>query len=318
MIGSYEEAVASLKAARNAAVITHVNPDADAIGSAVATAMMLERLGASATMLVGQAGPVPENLATIPRGGEVRCTDTLPDDCDLVILVDCGAVDRAGLLTEQVRSFGNVLCIDHHASNDGFGTSNLVDIAESTTTILYTLCEMLGIAVDRDLAHAIYAGLMTDTGSFRWGRPQMHELAATLLETGIDSKQIAVDLLDGTTVNDLIMTGRVLSGIQVRQVGNHSAAILLADFETTQGCTDTAVETLVDYVRALEGTDVGAVFKERAITKWSVSLRSGSMDVSRLAGVLGGGGHIPAAGYTTTGPREAVVLEFLHALENYQ
>lgn len=315
MIGTYERAAEVLAAADTVAVVAHLRPDADAIGSATALTRALRRLGKRVTAHVGQFEQVPENLRSIPGAAEVTPSEQLPAEADLIVTVDCGSLDRTGLLAAEIadRRY-QVLVIDHHASNEGYGADNLIDRAESTTTVLRRVLDLLGVELDRDIAHGLYAGLMTDTGSFRWGTPDMHTLASELMEHGLDTRQIAVDLLDSTTPRDLQMIGRVLSGVQIRRVGPHSAAILIADVEAIRGHSDAAVESLVDFVRALEGTDIGAVFKEQADGVWAVSLRSSTTDVSRLAVSLGGGGHVPAAGYTTTGPREAVVTQFLTAL----
>lgn len=313
MIGTYERAAEVLTAADTIAVVGHLRPDADAIGSVMALTLALRKLGKTVTAHVGQPEDFSANLRTIPGAEEVRPSTKLPAEADLIVAVDCGALDRTGSVAHEFRTRRS-LVIDHHESNEGFGTDNLIDHVESTTVMLRRLLDLLGVEVNRDIAHAIYAGLMTDTGSFRWGTPRMHTLAAELMSHGLDTSQIAIDLLDLTTSRSLQMYGRVLSGLQIRQVGTHTAAILIADMEAIDGQPGSAVESLVDFIRALEGTDVGVVFKEQARAVWAVSLRSPSLDVSELAKVFGGGGHVPAAGYMTVGPREAVVTEFLSAL----
>lgn len=318
MIGSYERAAEVLAQAHTVAVVGHLRPDADAIGSATALAFALRKLGKKVTAHVGQPDAVPENLSSIPGAELVQSSTTLPEDADLIVTVDCGSIERTGMLAAEIANRREqVLVIDHHASNEGFGADNLIDRAESTTTVLRRVFELLGVDLDYDIAHCLYAGLMTDTGSFRWGTPHMHSLASELVGYGLDTRQIAVDLLDSTTPADLQMIGRVLSGLQIRRVGDRNAAILIADAEAIRGHSDSAVESLVDFVRALEGSEIGVVFKEQAEGIWAVSLRSSTTDVSRLAVALGGGGHVPAAGYTTQGPREAVVTQFLHALGSH-
>ncbi|AWB81721.1 exopolyphosphatase [Corynebacterium yudongzhengii] len=315
MIGSYQACAELLEEADYISIVTHLRPDADAIGSTVALGRALELIGKKVTMHVGQNHPVPRTFLTIPGADRVREAHELPTDQDLIVTVDCGSLDRTGAISGYLHSrLDDLLVIDHHASNTGFGSTNLIDHTESTTVILRDLIELLGVRLDKPMAHALYAGLMTDTGSFRWGSPRMHELAAELMEHGLDTRQIAVDLLDATSTADVQMIGRVLSGLQVRETGNHRAAILIADVETISGHSHAAVEALIDFVRALEGTDIGAVFKEQVPGRWAVSLRSSSLDVSQIAVRQGGGGHVPAAGYTTFGTREKIVSEFLDVL----
>ncbi|AKK11327.1 DHH family phosphoesterase [Corynebacterium uterequi] len=315
MIGSYERAAELLSAAESVCVVTHVRPDADAIGSAAALTMALTGLGTKVRAFVGQTAAIPENLRTIPGAELVELSDTLPQECDLIVTVDCGSVERTGLLAQAIIDRREkVLVLDHHASNEGFGADNLVDTVESTTLVLYELFALINAPISEPMAHALYAGLMTDTGSFRWGSPRMHRVAAEFMEFGLDTKQIAADLLDHVTVDDLHFFGRALSGLQIRRAGDHTVAILIADHESTTVASQSAVETLVDFVRTLEGTTLGAVFKEQKPGTWAVSLRSNQADVSRIAGVLGGGGHVPAAGYTTYGTREDAVLQLLATL----
>lgn len=312
----YAAAARLVDAARSITVVTHLRPDADAVGSACATVAALRQLGKEAVAVVGQRMAVAENLLTIPGAGELRLVDELPGDEDLVITVDCGSLDRTGTVADEIGADRErVLVIDHHASNPGFGAVDLIDdSAESTTTVLNRLFEELGVSVDHDIAHCLYAGLVTDTGSFRWGRPRMHTFAAELMGHGLDTRQIAVDLIDGTTPDDLRMIGDILSGLRVERTPTCSVAVLVADRERTAGHSDAAVESLVDFVRALHGTDLGVVLKETWPQRWAVSLRSTVMDVSAVAVSLGGGGHVPAAGYTTSGPAEDAVRELLGAL----
>lgn len=315
MSGAYERAVDTLAGAQSVSIVTHLRPDADAVGSAAALAGALRALGKDVEVFVGQDEPVPANLLTIPGAEKIRPAGEFPDGQDLIVTVDCGSLDRTGVLAGRLAArVDDLLVIDHHASNTGFGAVNLIDRAESTTTILRDVINLLGVELDRDLAHALYAGLMTDTGSFRWGSVRMHTLAAELVGHGIDTRAIAGELVDNTTGADLQMMGRVLSGLQIRRAGTHAAGILIADVEAISGHSDSAVEKLIDFVRSLGGTDIGVVFKEQLAGQWAVSLRSSTIDVSLVASRLGGGGHVPAAGYTTSGTREVVVTEFLDVL----
>ncbi|NLP38421.1 MAG: bifunctional oligoribonuclease/PAP phosphatase NrnA, partial [Corynebacterium pollutisoli] len=299
---SYAAAAAALAAADSVAVIGHVRPDADAIGSVCATVGALRQLGKQAVGLIGQADPFAENLLTIPGAREVELVDHLPE-VDLIVTVDCGSIDRAGTLAGAIAARAeDTVVIDHHSSNEGFGRVNLLDFdAESTTTVLGRLFDMMDIEFEPPIAHALYAGLLTDTGSFRWGSPAMHTFAARLMDTGLDVRAIAVDLLDSGSVADLRMIGRALASVEVHAAGEHHLALIVADRALVQSGSLPAVEGLVDFVRSLDGTDLGAVFKETVPGVWHVSLRSNEMDVSRIAVALGGGGHIPAAGYTFRG-----------------
>lgn len=312
---SYAAAAEALAAADSVAVIGHVRPDADAIGSVCATVGALRQLGKQAVGLIGQADPFAANLLTIPGAREVELVDHLPE-VDLIVTVDCGSIDRAGTLAGAIAARAeDTVVIDHHSSNEGFGRVNLLDFdAESTTTVLGRLFDTMGIELEPPIAHALYAGLLTDTGSFRWGSPAMHTFAARLMGTGLDVRAIAVDLLDSGSVADLRMIGRALSSVEVHAAGEHQLALIAADHALVQSGSLPAVEGLVDFVRSLDGTDLGAVFKETVPGVWHVSLRSNEMDVSRIAVALGGGGHVPAAGYTFRGTADEATAALLTEL----
>ncbi|ANE04258.1 DHH family phosphoesterase [Corynebacterium crudilactis] len=298
----FHAASALVQDAQAISVVGHLRPDADAIGSVTATVAALQQLGKDVVGVIGQTDPMPENLLTIPGSSSVIFGHTLPES-DLVIVVDCGSIERTGAFEHFiVNNRDKVLVVDHHATNPGFGTVNLIDVeAESTTTILYDWFDALSIQITPDIAHGLYAGLLTDTGCFRWGRPVMHDMAKELMEFGLDIRSISAALLDQTSVDDLRLVGQIISRIELREAGPYTLAVLVADFETIDGRSRAVVEGLIEMVRAVEGADFGAVFKEYEPGVYTVSLRSSNLSVASLAVHLGGGGHIPAAGYTARG-----------------
>lgn len=304
-----------ISGARRIAVVGHIRPDADAIGSVCAVVLALEQLGKHAVGLIGEPKRFSENLLTIPGAERIAQVTELPL-VDAVITVDCATVDRAGACAPAIATHERVLVVDHHASNPHFGSVNLIDsAAESTTVILAEWFSYLGVEITQEIAHALYAGLATDTGSFRWGRPQMHELAAELMRKGVDVRQVAIDLLDVRRVPDVILLGTVLSQLQVEPAGDFSLGVVYADYETICDYPVNSVEGIVEFVRALAGVDIGVVFKEYAPGEWAVSLRSIAVNVSDIAIGLGGGGHVLAAGYTAYGTEAEVFAQLKRYLE---
>ncbi|BAU96316.1 exopolyphosphatase [Corynebacterium suranareeae] len=291
-----------VETAHTIGVIGHLRPDADAIGSVASTVAALKQLGKEVFGAIGQVDPMTENLLTIPGAAEIIFGETLPD-ADLYIVVDCGSIERTGAFESFiVDNSDKVLVVDHHATNPGFGTINLIDVdAESTTTILYDWFDAMSIQITPDIAHGLYAGLLTDTGCFRWGRPVMHDMAKELMEFGLDIRSISAELLDQTSVDDLRLVGQIVSKIELKEAGPYTLAVLIADFDTINGRSRAVVEGLIEMVRAVDGADFGAVFKEYERGVYTVSLRSSHLSVASLAVHLGGGGHIPAAGYTARG-----------------
>ncbi|MFV8380383.1 DHH family phosphoesterase [Corynebacterium hindlerae] len=312
----FRAATAAVNEASTIAVMGHIRPDADAIGSVTTVLQALHQLGKTASGWIGQPDAFAANLLSIPLADQITCTTELPE-ADLYVVLDCGSLDRTGAFSSALSDTDTpIIMVDHHASNTGFGTWQLLDpTAESTTTILRAWLRDLGVELTTSIAHSIYAGLVTDTGSFRWGRPAMHELAGELVATGIDTRCIAGALMDDVSIPGLRMVGQVLSAITVPEIDGHRVAILTASHDLIQGCAMNEVESLVDYVRGVGAADVGAVFKEYRPGWFAVSLRTTKdIDVSAIAARIGGGGHVRAAGYTTTGTVAEVHQELLAAV----
>ena len=311
---AFAAVAARLRDAHKIAVVAHVKPDADAVGSACGLAAGLRQLGIETSVHIGQTYPHAGNLDTVPGVDDVLYGAWLPDDA-LVVTVDCASLDRTGLLQNAIaENPERVVVIDHHETNPGFGGMNLIVDAESTTTIISELFRHMGVTIDRDIAYCLYAGLVTDTGNFRWGSPRMHELAAQLQCHDLNTRQIAMDLMDSISAEDLKIMGAVLADLHTYREKGLTVSVIAVPAEALARMSQTAVEAIIDYARALQGSDVGVVFKQQAPRYWSVSLRSTKIDVSQVAAALGGGGHIPAAGYSATGSLDQITRDLLQAL----
>ncbi|MDR3664535.1 MAG: DHH family phosphoesterase, partial [Mycobacterium sp.] len=172
-----------LSAVGSVSVVCHVYPDADTIGAGLALALVLSAAGKE--VQVGFAAPetVPESLQTLPGGHLLVAPDRMRTDADLVVTVDVPSVNRLGSLAALAAPGREVLVIDHHASNQMFGTANYVDpSADSTTMLVAELMDAWDKPIELPVAHCLYAGLTTDTGSFRWASARAYRLAARLLE----------------------------------------------------------------------------------------------------------------------------------------
>ncbi|MDK8878491.1 bifunctional oligoribonuclease/PAP phosphatase NrnA [Corynebacterium sp. MSK008] len=309
----FEAAASRVRAAEKISVVAHIKPDADAIGSACALAFGLEKLGKDVQVYIGQPLPHSANMRTIPGVDRIHYGASLPDD-GLVVTVDCASADRTGSLMPAIMEDpSRVIVIDHHNTNPGFGGMNLIVESESTTVMVRELLGCLDAELDPDIAYCLYAGLVTDTGSFRWGTPRMHVFAAELMEYGLNTRQIALDLMDTMGPVDMQLMGEVLAKTQIVPTKGLSVAVLTIPVGIHSRMSQTAVESIIDYSRSLEGTDVGVVLKEQAPKHWAMSLRSVVVDVSAVAQQLGGGGHWAAAGYSATGTRNEVIRKLLDA-----
>ncbi|MGO4200264.1 bifunctional oligoribonuclease/PAP phosphatase NrnA [Rhodococcus sp. TAF43] len=313
-----QDAVEVLAGATSVTILCHLQPDADTIGSGLALGMVFERKGIPVQVSFAAPADLPVSMSGLPGTHLLVPADDVDEDVDLLVTVDCGSTGRLGKLASRLGGARRSLVIDHHRSNTRFGMFNLVDeSAEATTAVLAEIFDLWGVEIDADLAHCLYAGLVTDSGCFRWVQPGTHTLAERLLGTGIDGAAIARRLLDTHPFGWLPMLGSVLS-----------SAALVPDAADGRGlvhavirCADSAglgseeVESVIDIVRTTSEAEVAAVFKESAPDVWSVSLRSKeSVDVSAVAERLGGGGHRFAAGYTATGTSESVVAALQETL----
>lgn len=319
----FRAATALLDAATTVTVLCHIQPDADTIGSGLALGLALRRRGVAVQVAFAEPAQLPSSMRTLPGVDLLVAPTDVARDVDLLVTVDCGSAGRLGALADRLPGAGSVLVIDHHRSNTRFGNLNIVDVhAESTTAVLARLFDVWGVEIDLDIAHCLYAGLVTDTGSFRWVRPGTHELAERLLATGIDGAAIARTLLDNHPFGWLPMLSAVLGSAELIREAHEGAGLVYAVVR----CADVGdlgseeVESVIDIVRTASEAEVAAVFKETAVladgrSEWAVSLRSKSIvDVSELATSLGGGGHRFAAGYTTWGPIEDLIADLRRAL----
>jgi phosphoesterase RecJ-like protein len=208
--------------------------------------------------------------------------------------------------------------IDHHASNRLFGTANYVDpSADSTTMLVAELLDAWGKPIKLPVAHCLYAGLTTDTGSFRWASARAYRLAARLLDIGVDNAAVSRALLDTHPYSWLPMLSRVLSTacLVPAAAGGKGLVYAVVSHQEYAAARSEEVESIVDIVRTTSEAEVAAVLKEIEPGQWSMSLRAKTeVDVSVLASSFGGGGHRFAAGYSSTGTADDVVAALVAAL----
>src|SRR5882762_3999766 len=289
-----------LNAAATVSVVCHVYPDADTIGAGLALALVLDQVGKSVQVSFAAPADLPESLQSLPGGHLLVDPRSMRRDADLVVTVDIPSVNRLGALRELADPGQDVLVIDHHASNLLFGTANYVDpSADSTTMLVAELLDAWDKPIDASVAHCLYAGLTTDTGSFRWASARAHRLAARLLELGVDNAAISRTLLDTHPFSWLPMLARVLSSARLvpDAAGGRGLVYAVVTHQEWAGARPEEVESIVDIVRTTSQAEVAAVFKEIEPAHWSVSMRAKTaVDLAAVASSFGGGGHRLAAG----------------------
>ena len=299
-----------LSAAETVSVICHVYPDADTIGAGLALALVLDHAGKDVEVGFAAPATLPESLQSLPGGHLLVGPTAMRRDADLVVTVDIPSVNRLGALRELAGPGREVLVIDHHASNQLFGTANYVDpSADSTTMLVAELLDVWGKPIDAGVAHCLYAGLTTDTGSFRWASARAHRLAARLVEVGVDNASISRTLFDTHPFAWLPMLSRVLGSAELLPgaAGGRGLVYVVVGHREWASARPEEVESIVDIVRTTQQAEVAAVFKEIEPRHWSVSMRAKTFDLSGVASAFGGGGHRLAAGYSATGSADEVV-----------
>ncbi|WP_439330646.1 DHH family phosphoesterase [Mycolicibacterium vulneris] len=312
-------AVDLLSDADTVAVIAHVHPDADTIGAGLALGLVLDKCGKRVEVSFAEPARLPESLASLPGCRLLVSPDAMRRDVDLVVTVDVPSVKRLGALSDLAVAADEVLVIDHHASNDVFGTANFVDVqADSTTMMIADILDAWDKPIESDVAHCIYAGLTTDTGSFRWASARALRLAARLVDGGVDNAAISRTLLDSHPFGWLPLLSRVLASARLLPdaAGGRGLVYAVVDNLDWTSSRPEEVESIVDIVRTTQQAEVAAVFKEIAPQQWSVSMRAkAAVDLASVASGFGGGGHRLAAGYSTTGTIDDVVASLRTALD---
>jgi bifunctional oligoribonuclease and PAP phosphatase NrnA len=307
-------AVEILAGAREICLACHIRPDGDALGSMLAMAHALRsRAGATGQRIIASFGDqpfeVPRILRFLPGADLLSPPESYPQRPQVMVTFDAASTDRLGLLEGCATRAEQLLVLDHHASNTRFGTLHLVDPSAAATAVLaHELIGRMGIRIDRDIASGLYAGIVTDTGSFKYAStsPRVHEIAAQLLATGIEPGAVSLELWDKAPFGYLGLLSRALG----RAVLEPDAAAGHGLVWTTVSRADRAAhglqldvaESVIDMLRRTEEADVAVVFKEDDDGRWLVSSRSkGKVDVGRACTLAGGGGHRAAAGFTAAG-----------------
>ena len=298
-------------------LVTHENPDGDALGSILAMKLALDALGKDSVMYLYGDAPLPAEYSFMPLD-ELR--RELPEDWreQVLIALDCANESRLGPDPEPLVGASFVLDIDHHHDNSRFGTLNLiVPNASSTGEVLRDLFAELGVELTPDLAEALYIALVTDTGRFQYSNTTAKSLrlAAELVEAGADIHRIFQGVYETVQFAKLKLLARALERAQIYDGGRLVVSYLLRGDFADIGAAEAYSEGIIDYLRAVEGADMAALIREPPRSDGPthrVSLRASNdeLDVSAIARKSGGGGHRQAAGFSSDDSVEEIT-EFI-------
>lgn len=273
---------------------SHINPDADTLGSALALMHSLPKDGKKFTLY--NASEAPASLDFMP--GIEMLTTEFPDDADLVIAFDCGDKRRLGLRDGSYK----ILNIDHHASNPLYGDENIVDAtAASTASVVLEFLRGIGIKPSKDAATCLYTALASDTGFFKYDSVDVRAFldAAYLIECGADPSFVAVMMTEREPLSKIRLHSMILSTLKI--MGGGKMAYLYMTYEMLKECgaKQDEADGVVEMARSIDGVEVSLFLRELENKTIRGSLRSKSnIDVNKIAKLFDGGGHVKAAGFT--------------------
>jgi phosphoesterase RecJ-like protein len=293
------------------AIGSHARPDGDAVGAMLSCGMILEQLGKKAEMI--SADPVPLIYRGLPCAASIRHAHRIDGEYDAVILLECDGIQRSRIGGLEGRFLVN---IDHHATGRTFGDVNWIDTgACAVAEMIYRLAIAAGAEVTPQIATCLYAGVLTDTGSFCYEGTDAHafEVARELVGRGADPAGIAREVYFSNPLSKMLLLGAALSNLH-REGRLAWLWVTHTDMART-GAAEEDCEGIVNYAIGIAGVEGAVLLRELPDHRVRLSLRSkGALNVARIAASLGGGGHLHAGGCTVDGPLREATDRILHTM----
>lgn len=310
-----------LKERKNFLLVTHVNPEGDAIGSLIAMDSLLRRLGKRVTMI--SEDKFPERLYCLPHRQRWNVYSDVKNkraNFDALLVTDCPSLERIGSVIKLVPLGAAIFNIDHHISNSHFGTHNYVcPKAAASGEVVFDIFKKFGMPLNRDEATALYISLSTDTGSFKYSNTTVksHKMAAELIQTGIDIDRINEELYATYSLNKIQLYSRLLRKVKTA-FGSKVAWVAMSrsDLEASNA-TYEDTEGFIDFLKYLKEVKIAFFMSEmKNHNEVKVSFRAkGDYDVNEVAGAFGGGGHRKASGCTIKADLQKVEEKILQEIK---
>lgn len=294
----FEKAKELIDRANNVYIVGHINPDGDAIGSSYAIYFALKKLGKNVKVIMPKYS---DNFSFLPGIGEA--VDSVKEEkYDLLIGVDSSSKDRLAISEEDYNKANKVIMLDHHKISEPFGDFRYIDSEKpAASQIIYDFLIEIGVEIDKTIATYIYAGLISDTGSFNYAstKPSTLLIASKLMELGIDFSDICKKLNDTIKEAKLKLIAFTIDHMEVYYNGKFRYSYISYEDIKKLELDEEDAEGMTNYLRMVEGTEVAVSVRGKSDGTNKVSMRSGgNIDVSKIAIAFGGGGHQRAAGYT--------------------
>jgi phosphoesterase RecJ-like protein len=302
--------------AQHILLTTHTTPDGDGIGGSLGLAQILRSLGKNVTVYLQD--PVPYNLRFLP--GADTITHQVPDGAsfDLTCSLDAPNLAALGSKLPARPTLGLFVSIDHHRRAEPFAdlTWNRPDSA-SVGELVYQLAQTLGVEVTRDIATCLYCAIFCDTGGFRYSRTNPHAMrvAAELLERGVDPWEITVHIQESHPASRNLLLGEVLRTLTLSPDGRCAAITITREMFERTGGSEALTDGFINFARGIEGVEVAIQLIEVDDESYRIGFRSrGRVDVSQVAGLLGGGGKKNAAGCQLCGTHGEILSRVFSAV----
>lgn len=307
---------AEIQAGHHFLICSHFNPDGDAIGSQLALAIFLIRMGKEA--IVFNRDKIPEVYRFLPHADRVVHDLNGFTDFDCTFILDCSTFNRISEDFERFSNKGKVIVIDHHQSAKGDGTINLiVPEASATGELIYQLIKKLNDPIPLEIAINLYTAILTDTGSFQFSNSTNHafEIAGDLVKAGVDPRDVAEKVYASYSMERFQLLAKVLETLEISDDG--TIGVLTATRSMLQEVQFTAELTdgFVNIPQSIRGVENAALFREVSDHLYKVSLRSkDAINMAQVASKFNGGGHFNAAGCLVKGNLSEVKQKVLAAL----
>jgi phosphoesterase RecJ-like protein len=312
-----------LKSKHHILIASHVQPDGDALGSLIATGLALTAAGKKTTLF--NEDQIPKAFGFLPSVDKITHQIESADNYEVAIILDSGDLQRVGEAASAIGQIPVIINIDHHITNTGFGTHQLIDpVACATSEIIYRLIKEMGIVLTRAMAFSIYTGIMTDTGSFRFSNTnrEAFSICEEMVGLGVDPNFVANHVSVTYSLSRIKLLNMVLDSIEVSKNGRLSLMALTQEMLEKTHTKPDELGRLINYARHIENVKVAALIFENGNgslaapspeKRFHISLRSdGSVDVAEIATMYGGGGHKNAAGFNITATLQDIKAKILN------
>ncbi|GAG61175.1 unnamed protein product [marine sediment metagenome] len=311
-MNDFDEISKVLQKNNNFLITSHVNLDGDGIGSELAFYFILKKLKKKPIIL--NQDKLPKIYDFLPGSNKVHYLD---DNCidtksiDVGIVLDCSNVKRIGKTYEIFKNIKTIINIDHHKSNENFGSLNYVDSSVSSVgEIIYELIRSINIdLLDEDISTCLFTAIITDTGSFRYSNvsSKTFKIASDLTSFGIKPYLIANNIYNRNTYSGLKLLGEALTTLEMDDSKYVSWLTITRKMLNNAKANDEEIEGIIDLATTLDNTEISILFRETKDNKIKISFRSkGNFDVNKFAGKFKGGGHPNAAGCLCSGKMDKI------------